>query len=179
VPSAGDLVVVHGKTMTIASRILILLLLTPALVWAQEETLTRKQTEELVEELAGRMRLDFDMSQTYANAGNEIAVTVSVLRLLRTSDARDDENVQKAMNTLEVKLDGYLVTFITYSDAKKSKTFDTSLITFLNRAREYRTDFPRDCPSDTIASAVGRVFAYAQAVAKKERAQHALGRTKR
>jgi len=157
--------------MTKTNAILLLLLLAPALVWAQEETLTRKQVEELVTELAGQVQLDFDMGQTYATAGNEIVSSVMLLRLLRTSAARDDENVQQAVNALEVKLDGYLVSFITYPDAKKSKAFHTGLITVLNRAREYRAEFPRKYPYETMASAIGKVFAYAQDAQTEEKAQ--------
>ena len=147
----------------IGSILILILFLAPASLRAQEETLTRKQVEELASELGEKMQLDFDVNQTYANAGNDIAHSVMLLRLLRTSQARDDENVGKAISVLETLLDSDLVTFHTYPESEKSETFHTHIILFLNRAQKYREEYPRDYPNDIVASAVNTVFAYAQA----------------
>lgn len=152
---------------------LILTILSPALLLAQEaeEKLTRKQVEELVEGLAEKMKVDTDVGLVYGRDSNDIFTTVRLLRLLRTSQAKDDVNVQKAMDLLESKLDGFLITFITYPESEKNKKWHKGIMLSLNQARRYREEYPRDYPDNGIASAVKKVFAYAQAAEQEHKAQ--------
>jgi hypothetical protein len=140
-------------------------------LWSQEEALTEDQVLKLTDDLARRVKLDFDLSQTYLNAANEIGSAVKVLRLLRTSEAANDPNVAQVVSLLETKLDGYLVTFLMYPEVEKSRDFHRGIIKFLNRARTYRAEFPRDYADEGFASAVKKVLDYAETAGKGQEAR--------
>jgi len=77
---------------------------------------------------------------------------ISVLESLRKGDTN------AAINLLEIRLDGDLITLQATDGAKKPSEIDPSLVKTLGRAANYRTKFPHTSGSIEVDSTVSNVL---------------------
>jgi len=85
--------------------------------------------------------------------------------------ATAEETIGRVIGFLEIKLDGYLSTFITYPDADKRHSRHEAFVTFINRAREYRSKYPRQHKHEATKKAIEKVFRYAEQEQKRLKAE--------
>ncbi|EDM28376.1 hypothetical protein LNTAR_10686 [Lentisphaera araneosa HTCC2155] len=109
---------------------------------AYEEMISKKEAEKLIEDLAEKLQLKFDINQQYMGHANKNFSAIRVLELLRSSQHSNDPHISQAIATLELNLNSHLVTFIAYIDSKKDPNSHKLIMGALKKAVKYRTKYP-------------------------------------
>ena len=135
---------------------------------ADEEMISKKEAEKLIEELSEKIQLKFDITQQYMGHANEIFSSIRVLKLLRSSEHSNDQKISKAIEILELNLNTHLISFTTYIDSKKDVDSHKLLLGALKKAYEYRAKYPYKYEHENIKTAISKVLNYAKNEIKKK-----------
>ena len=93
----------------------------------------------------------FALHSVYTRAAASANITLTALDRLRNNKVKD------AVELLETSLDGDIITFHGYGQLSASKK-DKNIIRIIQRAKDYRSKYPRTTEHQDIDNAVKEVF---------------------